>query len=60
MPATAAYTQELPNYVKHLVCPHCQMPMKIVRIEGLGLGYDMRTLECLECKREEAVVVKRA
>jgi hypothetical protein len=55
-----AYTQELPNYIKHVACPQCQRPMTIVRSERLGLGYDMRTLKCLECKREAAVVVKRA
>jgi hypothetical protein len=59
MPATA-YTQETPYYVEHVACPQCQMPMTIVRIERLGLGYDMRTYECLECKREELKVVKRA
>jgi hypothetical protein len=35
------------------------MPMGIIRIERLGLGYDMRTFECLECKRQELQVVKR-
>jgi hypothetical protein len=34
--------------------------MSTVRIERLGLGYDMHTLECRECKREAAVVVKHA
>ena len=34
--------------------------MTIVRIERLGLGYDMRTFECPDCKREELKVVKRA
>jgi hypothetical protein len=34
--------------------------MWIVRVERLGLGYDLRALECRECKREAAVVVKQS
>jgi hypothetical protein len=34
--------------------------MWIVRIQPVGLGFDMRTFECPECKREATVVVKRA
>jgi hypothetical protein len=50
----------LARRVDNPICPQCSKPMWIVRVERLGLGYDMRTLECRECKRETAVVVKRA
>jgi hypothetical protein len=60
MPHTA-YTPHSPQKrIEGDLCPHCQMPMGIIRIEALGLGYEMRTYECLECKREELQVVKRA
>jgi hypothetical protein len=50
----------LARRVDNPICPQCSKPMWIVRVERLGLGYDMRTLECRECKREAAVVVKHA
>ena len=50
----------LARRVDNPICPQCSRPMLIVRIERLGLGYDMHTLECRECKREAAVVVKHA
>jgi hypothetical protein len=34
--------------------------MRLVRTERLGLGYDMRTFECPECKRDEMAIMKRA
>ena len=58
--AVAAHTQEPPNYMKRTLCPECQKSMRIVRIDRLGLGYDIRTLECRDCKRDGADVVKRA
>ena len=54
----ATHTPHALQYVERAMCPHCQRPMLIVRIERLGLGYDMRTFECPQCKREEAAVVK--
>jgi hypothetical protein len=36
------------------------MPIGLISIELLGLGYDMRTFECVECKRQERKVIKRA
>jgi hypothetical protein len=50
----------LARRVDNPICPQCCRPMWIVRVERLGLGYDLRTLECRECKREAAVVVKHA
>jgi hypothetical protein len=50
----------LARRVDNPICPLCSKPMWIVRVERLGLGYDMHTLECRECKRETAVVVKHA
>ena len=66
MPDTAAPVSStvsaspLARRVDNPICPQCSRPMWIVRIECLGLGYDMRTLECRECKREATVVVKHA
>jgi hypothetical protein len=60
MAHTATHTQHSPKRIEGDLCPQCQMPMGIIRIEPLGLGYDMRTYECLECKRQELQVVKRA
>jgi hypothetical protein len=59
MPVTAhtAYAPHAPRYMEAM-CPLCQRPMLIVRIQRLGLGYDIRTFECPQCKREEAGVVK--
>ena len=57
---STAFTPHSPKRIEGDLCPQCQMPMGITRIELLGLGYDMRTLECRECKREELKVVKRA
>ena len=59
MPATE-FTPHSPKPVEHAMCPQCQRPMWLVRIERLGLGYHMRTFECPECKREEVAVVKQA
>jgi hypothetical protein len=50
----------LARRVDNPICPQCSRPMWIVRVERLGLGYDLHTLECQECKREAAVVVKHA
>ena len=50
----------LARRVDNPICPQCSRPMWIVRVERLGLGYDLRTLECRECKREAAAVVKHA
>jgi hypothetical protein len=50
----------LARRVDNPICPQCSRPMWIVRVERLGLGYDLRTLECRECKREATVVVKHA
>jgi hypothetical protein len=50
----------LARRVDNPICPQCSRPMWIVRVERLGLGYDLHTLECRECKREAAVVVKHA
>ena len=55
-----ASASPLARRIENPTCPQCSRPMWLVRIERLGLGYDMRTLECRECKREAAVVVKRA
>ena len=60
MPHTAYTPHSPPKRIEGDLCPQCQMPMGIIRIEQLGLGYDMRTFECLECKRQELQVVKRA
>jgi hypothetical protein len=65
MPATASASptvsaSPLARRVDNPICPQCSRPMGVVRIERLGLGYDMCTLECRECKREAAVVVKHA
>jgi hypothetical protein len=60
MAQTATYTPHSPKRIEGDLCPQCQMPMGIIRIEQLGLGYDLRTFECLECKRQELRVVKRA
>jgi hypothetical protein len=56
-----AYTPHSPpKRIEGDLCLRCQMPMGIIRIEQLGSGYDVRTYECLECKRQELQVVKRA
>jgi hypothetical protein len=55
-----AYTPPTPKHIEPAICPKCQTPMGIVRIERLGLGYNMRTFECSNCKREEMAVVKQA
>jgi hypothetical protein len=55
-----ASASPLAHRIENPSCPQCSKPMSIVRIERLGLGYDMHTLECRECKREAAVVVKHA
>jgi hypothetical protein len=57
---TAHTLHSPPKRIEGDLCPQCQMPMGIIRIEALGLGYDMRTYQCLECKREELKVVKGA
>jgi hypothetical protein len=57
--AHGLYTALTPERIEGDLCPQCQMPMGIIRIEQLGLGYDMRTYACVECKREELKVVKR-
>ena len=59
MPATA-FTPHTPKPIPLATCPQCQRPMWIVRIQPVGLGFDMRTFECPECKRDATVVVKRA
>jgi DNA polymerase III alpha subunit (gram-positive type) len=51
-------TPRAPKYLERAMCPQCQRLMLIVRSQRLGLGYDMRTFECPQCKREEAAVVK--
>jgi hypothetical protein len=50
----------LARRVDNPICPQCCRPMWIARVERLGLGYDLRTLECRECKHEATVVVKHA
>jgi hypothetical protein len=60
-PASPAVSASpLARRVDNPMCPQCRRPMWIVRVERLGLGYDLRTLECRECNREAAVVVKHA
>lgn len=54
-----AYTPHAPKHIAPAICPHCQKPMWIVRIERLGLGYHMQTFECSDCKREQMVVLKQ-
>jgi DNA polymerase III alpha subunit (gram-positive type) len=56
--SVTAITPRAPKYIESAMCPQCQRPMLIVRIQRVGLGYDMRTFECPQCKREEAAVVK--
>jgi hypothetical protein len=55
-----AYTPHSPKRIEGDLCPQCQMPMGLISIELLGLGYDMRTFECVGCKRQKLKVVKRA
>jgi hypothetical protein len=57
---TTVSASPLARRVDNPICPRCSKPMWVVRIERLGLGFDMRTLECRECKREATVVVKHA
>jgi hypothetical protein len=57
----AAFTPHAAKPIPHAaMCPQCQKPMGIVRIQTVGLGFDIRTVECSECKRKETVVAKRA
>ena len=48
----------LARRVDNPICPQCSRPMRIARVQRLGLGYDLRTLECRECKRDATVVVR--
>jgi hypothetical protein len=50
----------LARRVDNPMCPQCCRPMWIVRVDRLGLGFDLRTLECRQCKRETTVVVKHS
>ena len=61
MPAAASASRiasPLARRVDNPICPQCSRPMWIARVQRLGLGYDLRTLECRECKRDATVVVK--
>jgi hypothetical protein len=59
MPGTE-YTPHSPKYITSPLCPKCGTAMLIIRMECLGLGYDLRTFECRECQREEMKVVHRS
>jgi hypothetical protein len=59
MPGTA-FTPHSPTRIFGPLCPKCGTAMLIIRIEPIGLGYDLRTFECSECQRQEMKVVNRA
>jgi hypothetical protein len=39
-------------------CPHCQLPMWLVRLEPHDGNHDLRTFECKVCDRTENLIVK--
>ena len=54
------FTRRAPKRVEQRLCAQCGGRMLIVRINPVGLGFDVRAFECTDCNREETVVVKRA
>ena len=41
------------------MCRRCNGPMRIIQIEPVG-PFELRSLECLNCKRQRSLVVKSA
>lgn len=55
-----AFTPHAPKRIEPRLCAQCGASMLIVRIQPLGWGFQERTFECTDCKREETAIVKRA
>jgi hypothetical protein len=39
-------------------CPQCEKPMRLIAIEPLNDGFDLRTFECHACSHREQATLK--